>query len=130
MTKNKRHISVGLPGRLSINGFGDFEAGIGIHRWSGLFLLASAMLLVVATTLYLLRPDFSRALLAQSPWAWPIAGVVLAFAASPRPRIVTLLVIALWIGFGVYFAAEPRTGHEAADARAVSRGEAVRQASP
>ena len=130
MPRAKGHISVGLPGRLSINGFGDFDAGFGSHRWSRLLLLASALLLLLSIALQILRPEFSKSLLAQPVWAWSIAGILLTLAASPRPRSASLVVIVLWLGFGVYFASNPPAASRPATARAVSQDAAGREASP
>ena len=114
MSKMKPPISFGLPGRLSIFGFDQEEAGIGIRRFSGWFLLASALLLAALTVVLLWLPE-QASLVRQWPlFIWPAAGIFLALTSWTRSRLASILLLAAWIAFAVYFVPNEANGKSAA----------------
>ena len=98
MDERKRHISFGLPGRLSINGFGDEESGVSL-RPLRLILLGSSAALLAAYVLASTGKHAIANLLHSVPfWLLPAVGIGAALAACRRPtRAAALALIVLWI---------------------------------
>lgn len=101
MEERKRHISFGLPGRLSISGFSDYDSGVKLRGYQIILLLFSTVLIIVVTLAMIFRPSVIGAAGLPS-WSWPVAGTLSAAAAHRRPvRAASAVLMALWIALGV-----------------------------
>ena len=111
MKERKRHISFGLPGRLSINGFGGEDSGIGSGRLAAILLSFSALSLPAVAAFLRYSPDIAPQILAWPTWIWPAFGITLALPAIVRrTRLPATIVVLLWIGFAVFFTQAHRAG--------------------
>jgi hypothetical protein len=97
MDERKRHISFGLPGRLSINGFSEEDAGSALRPFLWVSLGLSSVLLTAYILAWTGKPAIAKPLLSLPFWVLPALGIGAAVTAYRRPlRLAAGLLIVFW----------------------------------